>query len=64
MPPWQNHRQEGMNNLEDLDKILLGVVRKTVKETLETIMNTERDMFIEKNDGTKNGTYRRTLNNK
>jgi len=64
MPPWQNHRQEGMNNLEDLDKILLEVVRKTVKETLETIMNTERDMFIEKNDGTKNGTYRRTFNTK
>jgi hypothetical protein len=60
MPPWQNHRQGGMNNLEDLDKILLEVVRKTVKETLETIMNTERDMFIEKKDGTKNGTYIRT----
>ena len=53
-----------MNNLEDLDKILWEVVRKTVKETLETIMNTERDMFIEKNDGTMNGTYRRTLNTK
>jgi hypothetical protein len=49
-----------MNNLEDLDKILSEVVRKTVKETLETIMNTERDMFIEKKDGTKNGTYIRT----
>jgi transposase-like protein len=53
-----------MNNMEDLDKILSEVVRKTVKETLETIMNTERDIFIEKNDGTKNGTYRRTLNTK
>ncbi|MFP3257127.1 MAG: transposase, partial [Candidatus Nanopusillus acidilobi] len=50
--------------MEDLDKILSEVVRKTVKETLETIMNTERDIFIEKNDGTKNGTYRRTLNTK
>jgi len=37
-----------MNNMEDLDKILSEVVRKTVKETLETIMNTERDIFIEK----------------
>ena len=50
--------------MENLDKILSEVVRKTVKETLETIMNTERDIFIEKNDGTKNGTYRRTLNTK
>jgi len=50
--------------MEDLDKILSEVVRKTVKETLETIMNTERDIFIEKNDGTKNGTYRRALNTK
>jgi len=48
--------------MENLDKILSEVVRKTVKETLETIMNTERDIFIEKNYGTKNGTYRRTLN--
>ena len=64
MPPWQNHRQRDINSMEDLDKILLGVVRKTVKETLVTITNTERDIFIEKNDGTKNGTYRRTLNTK
>jgi transposase-like protein len=27
-------------------------------------MNTERDIFIEKNDGTRNGTYTRTLNTK
>ncbi|MGC8672720.1 MAG: hypothetical protein ACP5TO_04355 [Thermoplasmata archaeon] len=47
--------------MEDLDKILSEVVRKTVKETLETIMNTERDIFIENNNGTKNGTYTRTL---
>jgi len=50
--------------MEDLDKILWEVVRKTVKETLETIMNTKRDIFIEKKDVTKNGTYRRTLNTK
>jgi transposase-like protein len=35
-----------------------------VKETLETIMNTERDIFIEINNGTKNGVYTRTLNTK
>ena len=27
-------------------------------------MNTERDIFIEKNHGTKNGKYRRTLSTK
>jgi len=37
-------------------------VRKTVKETLETIMNTEREIFIERIDGTKNGAYTITLN--
>ncbi|MGC8673420.1 MAG: hypothetical protein ACP5TO_08005 [Thermoplasmata archaeon] len=35
-----------------------------MKETLETIMNTERDIFIESNNGTKKGTYKRTLNTK
>ncbi|MGC8692587.1 MAG: transposase [Thermoplasmata archaeon] len=35
-----------------------------MKETLETIMNTEREIFIERDDGTKNGTYIRTLNTK
>ena len=50
--------------MKDLDKILSEVVRKTVKETLKTIMNTENDIFIKKNDGTKNGTYRMTLNTK
>ncbi|MGC8673281.1 MAG: hypothetical protein ACP5TO_07290 [Thermoplasmata archaeon] len=39
-------------------------MRKTVKETLETIMNAEREIFIERNEGTKNGTYKRTLNTK
>ncbi len=50
--------------MEDLDKILSEIVRKTVKETLETIMNTERDVFIENNNGTRNGSYTRTLNTK
>jgi putative transposase len=35
-----------------------------VKETLETIMNKERDIFIENNNGTRNGRYKRTLNTK
>ncbi|MGC8566018.1 MAG: transposase [Thermoplasmata archaeon] len=35
-----------------------------VKETLKTIMKTERDIFIENNNGTKNGAYTRTLNTK
>jgi putative transposase len=35
-----------------------------VKERLETIMNTKRDILIENNNGTKNETYKRTLNTK
>ncbi|MGC9167206.1 MAG: transposase [Thermoplasmata archaeon] len=35
-----------------------------MKETLEKIMNTERDVFIENNNGTRNGSYTRTLNTK
>jgi len=37
-------------------------MRKTVKENMETKMNTKRNIFIEKNYGTKNGTYKRNLN--
>ena len=33
-----------------------------MKETLETIMNTEREIFIERDCGTRNGTYTRILN--
>ena len=39
-------------------------MRKTVKETLETIMNTEREIFIENYNETRNETYTRTLNTK
>ncbi len=35
-----------------------------MKEILETIMNTEREIFIENNNETRNGTYIRTLNTK
>jgi len=31
MPPWQNHRQGSMNNMEDLDKLLWEVVRKNLE---------------------------------
>ncbi len=35
--------------MQDVDKNIMEVVRRTVKEYLETLMNTERDMFIEEN---------------
>ncbi|MGC9124299.1 MAG: hypothetical protein ACP5IB_09595 [Thermoplasmata archaeon] len=35
------------------------VVKKTVKEYLETLMKTERDVFIDEYEGTKNGFYER-----
>lgn len=53
---WQSHSQLGMDSIENLDKIFLEV-RKTVKEMPKTIKSTEGDISIEKNDGTKNGTY-------
>ncbi|MGC9123896.1 MAG: hypothetical protein ACP5IB_07530 [Thermoplasmata archaeon] len=33
-----------------------------MKETLERIINMEGDVFMESNYGTKNKTYKRTLN--
>ena len=50
--------------MEDLDKNLMKVVRKTVKEYLESLMNTERDAFIEKHGGLKNGYYERGIKTK
>jgi rRNA-processing protein FCF1 len=50
--------QEGLNNMEDLDKILSEAIRKTVKESLEII---KRKIFIMNNNGTKNVTYRKNL---
>ena len=33
--------------MEQLDKNIMEVVRKTVKEYLESLMRTERDVFID-----------------
>ena len=35
--------------MEDMDKIVTEVARKAVKEFLENLMNTERDVFLMEN---------------
>ncbi|MGC8618521.1 MAG: hypothetical protein ACP5UZ_07305 [Thermoplasmata archaeon] len=47
--------------IKDVDKNLMEVVRKTVKEYLESLMRTERDVFIEEHGGLKNGFYERSM---
>ena len=41
--------------MEDIDKIITEVVRRAVKEFLENLMNTERDVFLMENHGQNNG---------
>ena len=40
-----------------MDKIVTEVARRAVKEFLENLMNTERDVFLMENNGQKNGYY-------
>ena len=47
--------------MEDIDKIVTEVARKAVKEFLENLMNTERDVFLSENEGQKNGYYSRSM---
>ena len=47
--------------MEDMDKIVTEVARKAVKEFLENLMNTERDVFLMENNGRKNGYYSRSM---
>ena len=47
--------------MEDIDKMVTEVARKAVKEFLENLMNTERDVFLMENNGQKNGYYRRSM---
>ena len=47
--------------MEDIDKIVSEVPRKAVKEFLENLMNTERDVFLMENNGQKNGYYSRSM---
>ena len=50
--------------MEDIDKIVSEVARKAVKEFLENLMNTERDVFLMENNGQKNGYYSRSMKTK
>ena len=50
--------------MEDMDKIVTEVAGKAVKEFLENLMNTERDVFLMENNGQKNGYYSRSMKTK
>jgi putative transposase len=45
----------------ELSVILPNLVREVVKQTLESIMVAERDVFVKEHEGTKNGFYTRNL---
>lgn len=45
----------------ELNKILPNIIKEVVKQTLETIMVAEREIFIKENNGTKNGFYTRNF---
>lgn len=41
--------------MEEMDKKIVEVARSVVKEYLELLMNTERDVFSEEHGGLRNG---------
>ena len=45
----------------ELREILPDLIKEVVKQTLESIMVAERDVFIKEHGGTKNGFYVRNL---
>jgi putative transposase len=45
----------------ELQKILSDLIKEVVKQTLESIMIAEREVFLRQNGGTKNGFYVRNL---
>jgi len=45
----------------ELQKILPDLIKEVVKQTLESIMVAEREVFIKEYGGTKNGFYTRNL---
>ena len=47
--------------MEEIDKRIVEVARSAVKEYLESLMNTERDVFIDENGGLRNGFYERKV---
>ncbi len=44
-----------------LQKILSDLIKEVVKQTLESIMTAEMEVFIKEHGGTKNGFYERNL---
>jgi len=51
-------------NMEEMDKRIMEVARNAVKEYLENLMKTERDVFIDEHGGIKNGYYERAMKTK
>ena len=51
-------------NMEEMDKRTIEVARNAVKEYLENLMKTERDVFIDEHGGMKNGYYGRAMKTK
>ena len=45
----------------ELRKILPDLVKEVVKQTLESIMTAEREVFLKENGGTNDGFYVRNL---
>ncbi|MGP6207546.1 hypothetical protein ACNF42_05915 [Cuniculiplasma sp. SKW3] len=45
--------------MEEFDKKILEIVRKTVKEFMESLMNGEIEAYLEENKGSRNGYYER-----
>ena len=50
--------------MEEIDKRIVEVARSAVKEYLESLMNTERCVFIEEHGGLRNGFYERKVKTK
>jgi transposase-like protein len=50
--------------MEEIDKRIAEVARSAVKEYLESLMNTERDVFIDEHGGLRNGFYERKVKTK
>ncbi len=50
--------------MEDVDKSIMEVARSAVKEYLESLMNTEMDVFLDEHGGLRNGFYERTIKTK
>lgn len=50
--------------MEEMDKKIMEVARSAVKEYLEKLMTTERDVFLDEHGGLRNGHYERTMKTK